>query len=180
MIEAVRCKDCGALVPDVPELRTGHLYVGAAPGCWAAYTELIGRQMSEPGLGEARSLSVDVYMAQHPGVAGRQASQSVWVHLVGLCLSLEHGYGGEESARAKTRLAIPNATFEWLEPPAALGSITVLDVLSTANSEEHQAAVLLWAKSVWAAWAPHQVAIRKRAESLLGRSKNDSSAVRTN
>jgi len=175
----MRCKGCGALVPDIPELRTGHLYVGAAPGCWAAYTELIGRQLSEPGLGGARTLSVDVYMAQHPGVTGRQASQSVWVHLVGLCLSLEHAYAGAESARAKARLAIPNATFEWLEPPASLGSITVFDVLSTANSEAHEAAVQRWAISVWAAWAPHQAEIRKRAESLLDRSGSDSSAART-
>jgi hypothetical protein len=169
--DAVRCKDCGALVSDVPELRTGHLYIGAAPGCWAAYTELIGRQLSELGLGEARTLSVDVYMAQHPGVAGRQASQSVWVHLVGLCLSLEHGYDGAASARAKARLAAHGATFEWLDPPASLGSLTVLDVLSAVDADAHRTAVRQWAISVWAAWAPHQVAIRKRAEALSGRDR---------
>jgi hypothetical protein len=167
----MRCKDCGAVVPDIAELRTDHLYVGAAPGCWAAYAELIGRQISESGLAEARTLSVDVYMAQHPGVPGRQASQSVWVHLVGLCLSLEHGYDGPASARAKARVAVPNAKFEWLVPPSSLGPITVLDVLATASAEQHRATVRRWAVEVWAAWAPHQPAIRKRAESLLGGSE---------
>jgi len=164
----VRCKDCGAVVQDIGELRSDHLYVGAAPGCWAAYADLIGRQMSESGLAEARALSVDVYMAQHPGVPGRQASQSVWVHLVGLCLSLEHGYDGRTSARAKARVAVPNATLEWLDPPSSLGPITVLDVLATASAEEHRATVRRWAMAVWAAWAPHQPVIRKRAEGLLG------------
>ena len=46
--QSVVCSGCGAVVPDVPELRSDHLYVGAAAGCWAAYTELIGREMAEP------------------------------------------------------------------------------------------------------------------------------------
>lgn len=158
-------------MPDVPELRADHLYVGAAPGCWAAYAEMIGRQLGDPELAEAGMLAVDVYMAQHPGVPGRQASQSVWVHLIGLCLALEHGYGGVASAGAKARAAAPDATFEWLEPPASLGSITVLDVLATDTADEHRAAVQHWATSVWAAWALHQAAIRRLAEHLPGGSR---------
>jgi hypothetical protein len=164
----VLCPGCGAAVPHVSELRTGHLYVGAAPGCWTAYTELIGRQMTEQGLAEARTLAVDVYMAQHPGVPGRQASQSVWVHLIGLCLSLEHRFDGAASARAKARAASPDAAFDWLEPPASLGPITVFDVLATVTAAEHRAVVQSWAISVWTAWAAHQQAIRRRAEGLLG------------
>jgi len=173
MSGTVRCEGCGAIVPEVPELRTGHTYVGAAPGCWVAYTELMGRQLADPGLVEARMLAVDVYMAQHPGVPGRQASQSVWVHLIGLCLALEHGYNGVDSARAKARAASPDVTFEWLEPPASLGSITVLDVLATATNEAQRDAVQGWAASVWAAWAPHQAAVRRRAERLPDGTRRD-------
>jgi hypothetical protein len=163
------CPGCRAIVPVVPELRTDHLYVGAAPGCWAAYTELMGLQMADPGLFESRMLSVDVYMAQHPGVRGRQASQSVWGHLVGLCLSLEFGFDGVASARAKARLLAPKATFEWLEPPASLGRITVFDVLEIPAPDEHIVAIDLWAASVWAAWAPYAEHVRRRAEDLLPR-----------
>lgn len=163
-----RCRGCGAIVPVVRELRSDHLYVGAAPGCWAAYTELIGLQTSG-ALAEARMLSVDVYMAQHPGVPGRQASQSVWVHLVGLCLSLEFGFDGVASARAKARLLAPGATIEWLEPPASLGPITVLDVLAVQAPAEHIVAVGGWAACVWAAWAPYAAQVRRRAEGLLPR-----------
>jgi hypothetical protein len=161
------CPGCRAIVPVVPELRTDHLYVGAAPGCWAAYTELMGLQMADPGLFESRMLSVDVYMAQHPGVRGRQASQSVWGHLVGLCLSLEFGFDGVASARAKARLIAPKAIFEWLEPPASLGPVTVLAVLATPAPDEHIVAVERWAASVWAAWTPYAEQVRRRAKDLL-------------
>ena len=161
------CPGCGAGVTDTSELRTRNVYVGAAPGCWAAYTELLGRQLADPELAEAHMLAVDVYMAQHPGIPGRQASQSVWVHLIGLCLALEHGFDGIASARAKARAAAPEAIFDWLAPPASMGSITLLDVLATETAGDHRAAVQRWAISVWVAWAPRQKEIRKRAERLL-------------
>jgi hypothetical protein len=166
MSGTVTCQ-CGALVPDVPEVRTGHLYGGAVPGCFAAYAELQGRQYSDPGLAEARTLAVDAYMAQHPGVPGRQAAQSVWVHLIGLCATLEHGADGLASARVKARAAAPDAVFDWLEPPPSLGSTTVFDVLATATPDEHRAAVRRWAQDVWHAWTAHQPAIRRRAAAIL-------------
>ena len=163
----MRCPGCGAEVPDVPELRSGHLYVGAAAGCWASYAELLGRLLGDPSLAEAHMLSVDAYMAQHPGVDERRADQSVWVHLVGLCLSLEHGFGGVASARAKAGVAAPDAVFPWLTPPASLGEVTVLDVLAV-HPAESGAAVRRWAESVWGAWSTHQPAIRERAGKFLG------------
>ncbi len=113
-------------------------------------------------------LAVDAYMAQHPGAPGRQASQSVWVHLIGLYLTLERGYDGISSARAKALAAAPEASFEWLEPPASYGSSTVLDVLAAATADEHRDAVRRWAMSVWGAWGAHQAAIRTRADDVLG------------
>jgi hypothetical protein len=165
---SVHCPGCGAEAPDVPELRSGGLYVGAAAGCWAAYTELIGRQVSDAALAESHMLSVDVYMAQHPGVPGRQSSQSVWVHLVGLCLSLELGYEGRASAHAKARVAVPDAEFPWLEPPKSLGEVTVFDVLA-APADETDIAVRRWAEAVWRAWERHQPVIRARAEAPASR-----------
>jgi len=165
------CPGCGAVVLAVPELRTDHLYVGAVAGCFAAYTELLGRELSDPALAGVHMLAVDVYMAQHPGVPGRQASQSVWVHLVGLCLVLEHGFDSLMSARAKARLAPPNARFDWLEPPADLGRMTVLDVLATNAAAEHASAVRAWAEAAWEAWRPHHEAIRRRTADLLAGSR---------
>jgi len=148
------------------ELRTRNLYVEAAPGCFAAYAELLGRQVSNASLARAHMLSADIYPAQHPGVPGRQSSQSVWVHLVGLCLMLEYGFDGVASALAKARLAAPDATFDWLEPPVSRGEMTVLDILAAETADEQIAAVQRWARTVWAAWAPHHAAIRRRAADL--------------
>jgi hypothetical protein len=145
------------------ELRTRNLYVEAAPGCFAAYAELIGRQGSNAALAGAHMLSADIYPAQHPGTPGRQSSQSVWVHLVGLCLMLEHGFDGVASARAKARLAAPDTTFDRLEPPESLGAMTVLDIPTAGTAEEQIAAVRRWAQTVWAAWAAHHEAVRRRA-----------------
>ncbi len=164
----VHCRDCGALVPDVEELRADHLYVGAAPGCYAAFAELSGRELADVSLGPSRMLATDVYMAQHPGLPGRQAAQSVWVHLAGLCLVLERGVDPISSARAKALVAAPDAEFPWLEPPESLGPMTVLDVLATGSSEEHREAVRAWADSVWGAWRVHQPAVRARVERLFG------------
>lgn len=169
MSETVRCPGCGAIVPDVPELRSDHLYVAAAPGCWAAYAELIGREMADPALMGIHMLAADVYPAQHPGVPGRQSGQSVWVHLVGLCLVIEHGIDVDVSARVKARLAAPDAHFDWLEPPSNLGLSTVLDVLEATDAGEHSRAVRLWAERVWEAWASHHDVIRRRAAELLDR-----------
>lgn len=162
----VRCPGCGVMVPDLAEQRSRNLYVGAAAGCFAAYADLLGRLLGDASLGEARMLSVDTYMAQHPGVPGRQSSQSVWVHLVGLCLSLEHGFDGIASARAKARLAAPDARFSWLEPPARSGALTVFDILAVP-ANELPAAVRGWADSVWLAWESHRGAIRDRTRTLL-------------
>jgi hypothetical protein len=148
------------------ELRTRNLYVEAAPGCFAAYAELIGRLSSNAALARAHMLSADIYPAQHPGTPGRQSSQSVWVHLVGLCLMLEHGLDGVASARAKARLATPDATFDWLEPPEALGAMTVLDIPVTGTAQEQIEAVRRWAQSVWAAWESHHESVRRRAAEL--------------
>lgn len=56
---------------------------------------MLGRELSlfDP---ETHRLSVDCHAAQHPGKPSPQAIQSVGVHLVALCLTLEHGMTVEQ------------------------------------------------------------------------------------
>jgi hypothetical protein len=42
--------------------------------------------------------------------------------------------------------------FEWLEPPAQNGTITVNDVIKASNIEEHENIVMEWAKDIWYYW----------------------------
>lgn len=54
----------------------------------------------------------------------------------------------------------------WLEPPAALGDVTVRDVLVATSADAHAELVRAWARSVWDAWAEHHETIRRWADEV--------------
>jgi hypothetical protein len=142
-------------------------YGGSSPACWAAYGIVMAREFGGEGHFTARRLSVDAYMAQHPSRVSRAAVQSVWVHLVGLCLVLDRGVAPTHVARVMAQLARPKRHFEWLDPPSLAG-VAATDVASATGSEEHAQATRRWAEFVWGAWRPHHVAIRDLAD-FVGR-----------
>ena len=155
------CKGCGALVPkiDAPT----HPYIGASPGCWAIYGEMLAKGYAEEhGNASVRHLTVDAYAAQHPGVPERRSIQSVAVHLITLYLVLERGHDPERATevRRKALALIRRQEFVWLDPPALLGAITVLDVWAAKDPAERTEIVERWVRSVWEAWAPHHETVR--------------------
>jgi len=109
---------------------------------------------------------VDADAVQHPGVPGRRSCQSVWIHLVTLCLRLEHGLPDDVTIRLIQRLASQKRDYPWLEPPASLGVVTIVDVRAATTAEEHVAAVRRWCESAWDAWVGHHEAIRKLAAKI--------------
>jgi hypothetical protein len=167
IIKLIPCIECGALVPD-SEGPT-HRYIGASPGCWQAYGELLARgygSNDSPAYGAMSRLTVDIYAAQHPGVPGKQSSQSVCAHLFILCLVLERDLGPMYATAAITRFIEKHKgrDFPWLEPPPSLGAVTVLDLLNASDAGDHDRKVKLWAESVWHAWGPHHDTIRAWAD----------------
>lgn len=56
--------------------------------------------------------------------------------------------------------------FTWLGPPPSLGDMTILDVIGSTNTHYQSRRVMLWAKSVWTAWKPHQSKVIAWAEEL--------------
>lgn len=164
-IELVPCVGCGALVPDIDG--PTHRYLGASPGCWRAYGELQswGYRGTESE-GTIHRLAVDAYAAQHPGVPGKQSSQSVMAHLYILCRVFERDLAPAGATDAIRRFVEKNKarTYPWLEPPQSLGPITVLAVLGATTQEEHDRRVMLWAESVWQAWQPHHNMVRRWAD----------------
>ena len=164
--DLVPCIGCGASVParGVPP---DHAYVGASPGCWSLFADLRGRELTDARyLAHGRSIT-DAYMVQHPGVPGRQSSQSVWIHLVGLCLVLEHGLAPVAAAGAMQRLLTGKPTFPWLDPPPWPGATTVADVASAPGPDEYCRAVRRWAQDAWGAWSAHHDEIRGAASRAL-------------
>ncbi len=155
--QLVRCVGCGAPIPDIDG--PTHAYIGASPGCWQAYGELLARDYGEGHAPPIVELAVDAYAVQHPGVPGRRSSQSVAIHLLILCLVLERGLDPARATRARRHYT--HRDFPWLEPPASQGEVTVLDVLDARDLAEHVARVERWARSVWDAWSAHHDTVRR-------------------
>ena len=158
------CPGCGRLYPR-SEGPT-HAYVGASAGCWARYGELLALEYGDARLMRWHRLTVDAYAAQHPGVPERRSAQSVHVHLIGLCLTIERNLGSPVIARAMQRLA-ESRLHAWLEPPPLATAIGVPELIEAAGGPDYGERARAWAEAVWRAWAPHHAAIRAEAEAAL-------------
>ncbi|MFN3727405.1 MAG: DUF5946 family protein [Allosphingosinicella sp.] len=147
------CPGCDATLP--PVVGSAHPYIGSSPSCWAAYGDLLAREYGDAELMKVHRLTVDAYAAQHPGVPGRRSTQSVWVHLGGLYLTLERGLSGDFARRVIGRMTDDAERLVWLEPPVHRGTFRVTDILAAEGPGAHEAAVLRWSEEVWRSWAPH-------------------------
>lgn len=156
--DTIRCVGCGALVPNVSGPMHG--YIGASPGCWAAYMDVLAKEFGEYRYPECHRLTVDTYAVQHPGTPCRQAIQSVGGHLVGLYFVIERGASAKKATRALGRAVDRCANFTWLDPPESFGPMTVLDVLKAEDLPEHEQLVRQWATSVWNAWSEYHDTVR--------------------
>ncbi|MDQ3271606.1 MAG: DUF5946 family protein, partial [Pseudomonadota bacterium] len=136
-------------------------YMVSSPACWAAFGDVLAREYSNPALLSINRLSVDAYAVQHPGVPSRQSIQSVGLHLIRLCLFLEHGLMPEKANEAMLIAGKIKHTFTWLEPPSAMGNITVKDVVLAQGAAEHADMVRSWARSAWVAWTPHHAVVKE-------------------
>ncbi len=148
-----KCFSCGGLYPDMDG--PVHRYMSSSPGCWSVYGEVLAREYSDPTYFEVHRLTVDAYAVQHPGSTDRQSIQSVGVHLIRLCLFLEHGLTAENANDAMLEAGKDKHSFIFLEPPQSLGSITAADVYKAGSATEHKAIVREWAQTTWEAWSVH-------------------------
>ena len=156
----IKCYGCGALVEDSGGAT--HKYIGAVAGCWAIFGEILAKEYNNPSyFYPAHRLTVDAYAVQHPGVPGRQSTQSVYVHLAGLYLTLEENFDVQKIPKIMSALTEQSESFAWLEPPVLNGTITVVDVVKAKNAEEHQETVKKWAGDVWNAWQAHHEKIKQ-------------------
>ena len=159
------CPGCGAFVADIDG--PTHRYIGASPGCWAAYGELSEKEAGDFRFMRSHQMIVDAYCVQHPGKPSPQAIRSVAVHLVGLHLQLERKPSAEGLYAARQRVASlgkeGKLNLFWLEPPASPGEITVLDVIGADDHAEYTERAREWARSVWVAWSEHHETVRRWA-----------------
>lgn len=154
----IPCPGCGASFLDVEG--STHRYMESSPGCWAAFGEVLAREYSDPAYFDVHRLTVDAYAVQHPGRPSPQSIKSVGIHLVRLCLLLEHGLDVHRVNKAMPAINRTKEQFVWLTPPPSLGAVTVTDVREAKTAEEHKQAVWSWAQAAWSAWSPHYATVR--------------------
>jgi hypothetical protein len=153
-----RCFSCFASVARVEG--PSHAYMLSSPGCWKLFTELLDTlRGDDAAAGSALQNAVDAYAVQHPGSPGRREAQSVHVHLVSLYLGLERGFDAPARIRAMQLLLKGRPAFDWLEPPAFEGTLSVADVAACRTPAERRSTIAAWAVSVWEAWKPHRAAV---------------------
>ena len=156
------CYGCGAQVPK--SNGPTHEYIGASPGCWAVFGEVLSKEYEEYDYPPVHRLTVDTYAAQHPGSPSKQTIQSVAVHLIGLHLMLDLTFDAYKTSKALNKAAGTSQDYRWLEPPGTLGSLTILDVHGAEDLKDHTDRVHIWAHAVWQAWQPHHDQIRLWAD----------------
>ena len=152
------CIGCGALVPK----KNGptHQNIGASPGCWEIFGEILTKEYEEYNYPPVHRITVDTYAAQHPGTPSKKSIQSVAIHLIGLHLMLDLNYEAHQATQILSQAAEASKDYHWLEPPMALGSLTILDIEGAENIKDHTDRVHIWAHTVWQAWQSHHEQIR--------------------
>lgn len=154
-----RCPGCGLTLPVYGG--PTHAYVGASPACWQLYCRLSADPFARREGTRLRRLVVDAYAAQHPGTEHRRATQSVAVHLMGLCVLLERDGETRRLNPVLGRMpARKTMDLHWLTPPDFKRCKTAADVLEAGAADAYADSAEAWAKSVWAAWRPHHETVR--------------------
>ena len=143
-----------------------HRYMTSVPACWALWGELNAKLLSDSSTGSYRQQIVDAYAAQHPGIPGPQAIQSVAVHLMSLYAQLERGFPSDRIPGAIESVLRAKGAFQWLTPPSFAGALTVLDVAAAGGDLEIRGRD--WARSVWQAWAPHHPQVKAWFDLAMG------------
>jgi len=143
-----------------------HPYMESSPGCWAAFGEVLAREYGDANYFRVHRLTVDAYAVQHPGRPSKQSIQSVALHLISLHAIFEKSYDPGHATKLIQAAAKDKSRFEWLEPPASRGAVTVADVRRAASADDHARLVREWAAGAWSAWSPHHIEVRSRAQAV--------------
>lgn len=112
-------------------------------------------------------LLTDTYAAQHPGVAERRAIQSVCVHLILLCATLERQWPSSRAVALRRRALARPLPFRRLDPPTPLGTLTVLHPVAAEDADDRGRRVRDWAADVWADSRTDQDQVRGWVDALL-------------
>jgi hypothetical protein len=136
-----------------------HAYMTGSAAYWAAYGDLLAAQYNDPQRMQFHQLVVDSYAVQHPGTDDPRAVRSVGIHLMTLCLFLEHGADPSLGTGLHKRM-VERPVFHRVMPPEQRGRLTCLDVPTSGPVDQARSSVYAWANDAWAAWSAHHGTVR--------------------
>jgi hypothetical protein len=137
-----------------------HAYMSSAPGCWNAYGVLLARSRDWIVDRGTVQLRTDSYASQHATNPDPRNRQSVAVHLMSLCATLEFGLAPGSTTALLGGWTHRPGGYPDLISDVPHGMVTVVDVLSVDGGDAHALAVADWARSVWNGWSDHHDEIR--------------------
>jgi len=152
------CPGCGIRLP--ASRGPVHRYLESSAACWEVFGRILAKEFGDPTYWPPHTLTVDTYAAQHPGTEGPHTTHSAAFHLMGLCMVVERGMDASRAAWMRQRATPIHKELFWLEPPASMGAVTVLNVVEAATAEDHARLVREWAMGVWSAWSAHHEVVR--------------------
>lgn len=150
------CPGCGGEFP--PDDGPTHPYLESSPGCWRVFGELGAADYSSVERMTFHQVNVDAYAAQHPGAGDRRQVQSVGLHLMTLCLFLEHDVDPAHGPKLHKRM-IDRPTFHRLTRSGP-GELTVAHVPTDGPVADARRASFEWGAAVWASYEPSHVTVR--------------------
>ncbi len=156
-VECETCRGCGARLAIVDGAI--HPYMTSSPGCWRRYGEVLAAQYASPPRMAFQQLVVDAYAVQHPGGEDPRAVQSVAIHLMTLGMFIEQDTDPALGTRLHRRM-LQRPVFYRLDPPAARGALTVLDVPLNAGADQVRLHAYAWGQEAWRAWETHHATVR--------------------
>jgi hypothetical protein len=138
-----RCHLCGATLD------------AGLQGCFGLFNQVKLREHSVPAYGAVNLLTTDAYTLQHGELFGHHSNAS---HLIRLCWLVERGgdpFLGSSPKWWQVYLK-EHEKLPQLSAPASRGEITITDIVTAHDAQEHSLRVNQWAESVWQAWHEHQ------------------------
>lgn len=135
-------------------------YIGTTSRCWKLYSETLALLSGDHWDSGVNRLMVDAYAAQHPGPPGRQADQSVAVHLVGLHLMLEVRLPPDRTTRTLDGLLRKMRQYPRLERARSAGELTIADFAGLSKPDDAEVLAERWARAVWDSYSDHHATVR--------------------
>lgn len=146
-----------------------HPYMTSSPGCWERFGLILAEQYN-PARMPFHQLTVDAYAASHPGLPGSTAKdprsiQSVAIHLMTLCLFVEHDTDPVHGPKLH-RLMVERPAFTQLAAPDFAERLNVSDMTLGASDELAREQAWAWARDVWDAHRANHDTVRAWLRSL--------------